>query len=136
MTAIAFEIGLAALLLAIAAWTIVARDTVSAVIAFVVYGLLLALAWVRLSAVDVALTEAAIGSGVTGMLLLGAATRLRPTEAAATSPGAPLCLAAGRAVRPDIGGPRCNDSPPARGRPHARAGSHGKLAAKAASAIP
>jgi multisubunit Na+/H+ antiporter MnhB subunit len=93
--AIAFETGLAALLLASATWAIVARDTVSAVIAFVVYGLLLALAWVRLSAVDVALTEAAIGSGVTGMLLLGAAARLRTTEAAAKSPGAPLCLAAG-----------------------------------------
>ena len=90
-----FETGLAALLLAIATWTIIARDTLAAVIAFVVYGLLLALAWVRLSAVDVALTEAAIGSGVTGMLLLGAAARLRPTEATAISPGVPLCLATG-----------------------------------------
>ncbi len=34
------------------------------------------LAWVRLAAVDVALTEAAIGSGVTGVLLLRAAARL------------------------------------------------------------
>ena len=57
---------------------------------FVVYGLLLSLAWVRLSAVDVALTEAAIGSGVTGMLLLGAAARLRPAEASAIPPGALL----------------------------------------------
>ena len=37
---------------------------------------LLSLAWVRLAAVDVALTETAIGSGVTGMLLLNAAARL------------------------------------------------------------
>ena len=57
-------------------------------VAFVVYGLLVALAWVRLSAVDVALTEAAIGSGVTGMLLLSAAARLRPAEVGATPPGA------------------------------------------------
>ena len=94
---IAFEIGLAALLLAIAAWTVVARATFAAVIAFVVYGLLLGLVWVRLSAVDVALTEAAIGSGVTGMLLLGAAARLRGTEAAAVPTEMALRLAAGAA---------------------------------------
>jgi multisubunit Na+/H+ antiporter MnhB subunit len=71
------------------------RDTFSATIAFVVCGLLEALVWVRLSAIDVALTEAAIGSGIAGVLLLGAAKRLRPTEAAVTSPGARLCVAAG-----------------------------------------
>ena len=37
--------------------------------------MLLALVWVRLAAIDVALTEAAIGSGVTGALLIGAAGR-------------------------------------------------------------
>jgi multisubunit Na+/H+ antiporter MnhB subunit len=92
---IAFEIGLVALMLAIAVGTIAARDAFAAVIAFVVYGLLLSLAWVRLYAVDVALTEAAIGSGVTGMLLLSAASRLRKTEAAAFETGMPLRLAAG-----------------------------------------
>ena len=91
----AFDLGLAGLLLIIAAWAILTRDTVAAVIGFVVYGLLLALAWVRLSAVDVALTEAAIGSGVTGMLLFGAAARLRDAEAAAERPSLPLCLVAG-----------------------------------------
>jgi multisubunit Na+/H+ antiporter MnhB subunit len=91
----AFDLGLAGLLLIIAAWAILTRDTVAAVIGFVAYGLLLALAWVRLSAVDVALTEAAIGSGVTGMLLFGAAARLRDAEAAAERPSLPLCLVAG-----------------------------------------
>jgi multisubunit Na+/H+ antiporter MnhB subunit len=38
---------------------------------------------VRLHGVDVALTEAAIGGGLTGALLIGAAARLRNTEAAA-----------------------------------------------------
>ena len=90
-----FEIVLAALLLAIATWTIVARTTFAAVVVFVVYGLLLALVWVRLSAVDVALTEAAIGSGVTGMLLLGAAARLRHAEDAAKELGLGMRLAAG-----------------------------------------
>jgi multisubunit Na+/H+ antiporter MnhB subunit len=93
--AFAFEIGLAALLLAIATWTIAAHATFAAVVLLVVYGLLLALVWVRLSAVDVALTEAAIGSGVTGMLLLGAAARLRQAEAAAKMPGLPMRLAGG-----------------------------------------
>lgn len=89
------DLGLVALVLTVATSAILAHDTFSATIAFVVYGLLAALVWVRLSAIDVALTEAAIGSGITGMLLLSAATRLRPTEAAATSPCVPLCVAAG-----------------------------------------
>lgn len=66
----------AALTLAVAAYAIFARGVFEAVVAFISYGLLLALVWVRLHAVDVALTEAAIGSGVTGALLIGAASRL------------------------------------------------------------
>ena len=70
-----FDIGLVMLLAAVGAWTVVARGTRTAVIVFITYGLLLSLAWVRIAAVDVALTEAAIGSGVTGMLLINAAAR-------------------------------------------------------------
>jgi multisubunit Na+/H+ antiporter MnhB subunit len=72
-----FDIGLVVLILGIGASTIAVREAFTAVIGFVVYGLLLAIAWVRLSAVDVALTEAAIGGGMTGMLMLGAVARLR-----------------------------------------------------------
>jgi len=79
----ALNVGLAVLILALAFWTVVARDTFSAVVGFVAYGLLLALVWVQLHGIDVALTEAALGSGLTGALLLGAAARLRKTEAAA-----------------------------------------------------
>jgi len=79
---LALDAGLALLVLAVAAWTIAARRTFGSVIGFVTYGLLLALAWVRLSAVDVALTEAAIGGGVTGVLLLAASARLRQAERA------------------------------------------------------
>jgi len=71
----AFDIGLVVLILGIGASTIAAREAFAAVIGFVVYGLLLAIAWVRLSAVDVALTEAAIGGGMTGMLMLLPAPR-------------------------------------------------------------
>jgi multisubunit Na+/H+ antiporter MnhB subunit len=67
------RIVLAVTLLGLAARAILARDALAAVVAFVVFGLLVAVAWVALGAVDVALTEAAIGGGVTGALLLGAA---------------------------------------------------------------
>jgi multisubunit Na+/H+ antiporter MnhB subunit len=76
----ALDIGLALLVFAVAAWTIFARGAFAATVGYVVYGLLLALVWIRLFAVDVALTEAAIGSGVTGLLLIGAAARLRGGE--------------------------------------------------------
>jgi multisubunit Na+/H+ antiporter MnhB subunit len=93
---LALDAGLAFLVLGVAVWTIVARETFAAVVGFVVFGLLLALIWVRLLAPDVALTEAAIGSGVTGVLLLGATTCLRHTEtlAAGAKPGVTLQLAA------------------------------------------
>jgi multisubunit Na+/H+ antiporter MnhB subunit len=88
----ALAVILVVLVLAVAAWTIAARQTFAAVVGFVAYGLLLSIGWVALSAIDVALTEAAIGSGLTGVLLIGAAARLRTTEAAlsAERPGAPL----------------------------------------------
>ena len=79
----ALDIGLALLVFAVAAWTIFAPGAFAATVGYVVYGLLLSLVWIRLFAVDVALTEAAIGSGVTGILLIGAAARLRGAEAAA-----------------------------------------------------
>jgi multisubunit Na+/H+ antiporter MnhB subunit len=93
--AAALEIALAVLVLGMAAWTIAARETFAAVVGFVAYGLLLALVWVRLDAVDVALTEAAIG-GLSGILLVGAAARLRASEtpAVAESPEGMLRVAA------------------------------------------
>jgi multisubunit Na+/H+ antiporter MnhB subunit len=92
----ALDVGLALLVLAVAVWTITAHEAFAAVVGYVVYGLLLALVWVRLFALDVALTEAAIGSGVTGVLLISAAVRLRASEAqmANERPGMPLRLVA------------------------------------------
>jgi uncharacterized MnhB-related membrane protein len=43
-----------------------------AIVMFIVFGLLMALAWARLSAPDIGLAEAAIGAGLTGALLLDA----------------------------------------------------------------
>jgi multisubunit Na+/H+ antiporter MnhB subunit len=94
--AVALDCGIALLVAAVAGWTISARGSFAAVGAFVSFGLLVTLAWVRLAAVDVALTEAAIGSGLTGALLLGAAARLRTNDPAtqAERPGAALRIAA------------------------------------------
>jgi multisubunit Na+/H+ antiporter MnhB subunit len=77
--------GLILLILGVAAATVFTRDTFGAITAFVVYGLLLGVAWVTLGSIDVALTEAALGSGITGALLLRAASCLRHTEKAAES---------------------------------------------------
>ena len=90
-----FDLGLAGVLIAIAAGAIFARRAFVSLVLFMGYGLLLAIVWVRLSAVDVALTESAIGGGVTGMLLLGAASRLRATKGSAAKAGFPARLAAG-----------------------------------------
>ena len=79
---LAFDLAIAVLVAAVSCWTIMARASFAAVVGFVSFGLLLTLVWVRLDAVDVALTEAAIGSGLTGALLLTAAARLRTSESA------------------------------------------------------
>ena len=80
----AFNIVLAVLVLALAVWTVVARDTFTAVVGFVAYGLLLALVWVQLHGVDVALTEAALGSGLTGALVAWRGAALAQQRASCT----------------------------------------------------
>lgn len=60
------------------AWQALASpDLFKAIVLFVAFGLLMALAWGRLDAADVALAEAAIGAGLTGALLLAALAKLR-----------------------------------------------------------
>ncbi|MFK8249870.1 hydrogenase subunit MbhD domain-containing protein [Ancylobacter terrae] len=78
--------GLALLVVALAAWTLAQGDERTAVIGFIGLGLLLGLAWVQLGAVDVALTEAAVGGGATGVLLLRAIGAL--PKGGSTPPGA------------------------------------------------
>jgi energy-converting hydrogenase B subunit D len=43
---------------------------------FITFGLLMAIAWMRLGAPDIGLAEAAIGAGVTGALLLDAVRQM------------------------------------------------------------
>ncbi len=64
-------------LLATAMAALWSRDLFRAVVLFIAFGLLMALGWVRLEAPDVALAEAAIGAGLTGVLLLDAASHFR-----------------------------------------------------------
>ena len=86
--AFAFDCGLAVVVTGVAGWIVLTRATFGAVAGFVGFGLLLTLAWVRLAAIDVALTEAAIGS-LAGALMLNATARLRlcePTTAVGPGP--------------------------------------------------
>jgi multisubunit Na+/H+ antiporter MnhB subunit len=93
--ATAFDMMLTAVVLGLGVWTIAVRDAYSAAVGFVAYGLLIGLIWVRLDAVDVALTEAAIGGGLGGVLLLGAAAQLRGARMmAADTPGQMIRLSA------------------------------------------
>jgi uncharacterized MnhB-related membrane protein len=92
----AFDLVLCALILAVALAAIGGRGAFLAVVFFIVYGVLIALAWLRLGAPDVALAEAAIGAGLTGVLLLGAAARLQrlaPEDADFGALNAPAALA-------------------------------------------
>jgi len=72
----AFDALLGAALLGLAWWLLDSAELFRAIVLFIAFGLLMALAWVRLDAPDVALAEAAIGAGLTGALLLAALARL------------------------------------------------------------
>jgi multisubunit Na+/H+ antiporter MnhB subunit len=84
---------IAGLVLALGVFSVLARETFASIVGFMAYGLLLTLAWMQLRAPDVALTEAAIGGGLTGVMLIAAARRLRASE------GATAPQASGRATR-------------------------------------
>lgn len=56
------------------------RDLLSGVIIFTSYSLIMAIIWLQLSAPDIAITEAAIGAGVTSLLLVAAISKTKRTE--------------------------------------------------------
>lgn len=72
-----FDVVLGLALLASAVGALASRELFRAIVMFIVFGLLMALAWVRLQAPDIALAEAAIGAGLTGVLLLDTLGYLR-----------------------------------------------------------
>ena len=63
------------LLLGLAGGALHVRQLYAGVLLFVSFGLVLALVWARLGAADLALAEAAIGAGLTGVLLFAALGR-------------------------------------------------------------
>lgn len=68
------------LLLGTALLAVFTRDLLAAVIIFSAYSLIMALMWQRLQAPDLALTEAAVGAGVTTVLFLVAIFKTRRRE--------------------------------------------------------
>jgi multisubunit Na+/H+ antiporter MnhB subunit len=98
MPALALDIILGVLICAVAIGATMARELLAAIVFYIVYGALLSIAWVRLGSVDVALAEAAIGAGLTGILLIGAAARLKPASAGSHGSGRTIIRAVQFAV--------------------------------------
>lgn len=71
-----FDLLLSSTLLWLAWQLLRSTDIFKAIIFFICFGLLMAIAWVRMHAPDVALAEAAIGTGLTGPLFLAALKRM------------------------------------------------------------
>jgi len=69
---IVLDLVLASMLLGLAWVAVGTRDLKRGVVLFIAFGLLLAIAWARLQAPDLAMAEAAIGAGIAGALLLRA----------------------------------------------------------------
>lgn len=75
-----FDLVLVLALLWLAWRALAAADLFKGIVLFIAFGLLMTLAWMRLRAPDIALAEAAVGSGITGALLLSGLARLRRLE--------------------------------------------------------
>lgn len=56
------------------------KDLLSAVIIFAAYSLIMAIVWQQLNAPDIALTEAAMGAGVTTLLMMVVISKTRRGE--------------------------------------------------------
>jgi multisubunit Na+/H+ antiporter MnhB subunit len=83
------DVMLVALILLLAVAALHSHSLRQSIIVFIVFGLVIALAWARLKAPDVALAEATIGSGVAGALLLAALRERMPGSAAEPQPARP-----------------------------------------------
>jgi uncharacterized MnhB-related membrane protein len=78
---LSIDIVVLATLLGLAWRTLFAADLYEAIVLFICFGLFMALAWVRLRAPDVALVEAAVGSGLSGAVLLSTLGRMQRLDA-------------------------------------------------------
>ncbi len=76
----ALNVVLLALLVVTALAATLSRDLLAAVIVFSGYSLVMALLWQRLQAPDLALTEAAVGAGITTVLFVTAVFKTQRME--------------------------------------------------------
>lgn len=66
-----FDLLLAITLIFLVWQMLCARDLLVSIVLFIIFGMLVSLAWIQLKAPDIALVEAVIGSALTGALFLG-----------------------------------------------------------------
>ncbi|MFW5968461.1 MAG: Na(+)/H(+) antiporter subunit B [Persicimonas sp.] len=83
MTAVAiwFDVALATVLVWLCWAMLTSPGRFRAVVVFITFSIVMSICWVRLRAPDLALVEAAIGAGLTGLLFLDALGRLEADEA-------------------------------------------------------
>lgn len=72
------DVAIVGLLLSLAAGALYSRTVYGSLTLFFAFGMVMALAWARLNAPDLALAEAAIGAGLSGALLFNALHKSRP----------------------------------------------------------
>ena len=70
------DVFLCACVLIIAASMFLVKQSFTAIVLFISFGLTITLCWIRLNAIDVAIAEAAIGAGLTGAMLLASWRKL------------------------------------------------------------
>ena len=81
-----YEIVLLALLVACAVSVNLTKSLLQAVIIFMSYSSIMCLVWILMESPDLAITEAAVGAGVSGYLFLVTLKKLRQADAASAGP--------------------------------------------------
>lgn len=75
-----FKILLLLILIACAVSVSLTKRLLTAIIIFMSYSLVMAIVWILLESPDLAITEAAVGAGVSGILLLVTLKKINRTE--------------------------------------------------------
>lgn len=71
---------LLAVIVACAVAVSLTRDLLSAVIVFMIQGLAMSVVWILLQAPDLAITEAAVGTGISTVLMLAALKKIQSVQ--------------------------------------------------------
>lgn len=83
-----FKILLLLILIACAVSVSLTKRLLTAIIIFMSYSLVMAIVWILLESPDLAITEAAVGAGVSGILLLVTLKKINRTETDSEDVGA------------------------------------------------